>query len=102
MNPKYTCPEDGSFDPEFTFPQNSILNEWEKTNFIVDEIKKKEKENARHVFIQELHRIAETYEREGAKFFIDKDIHNAHNAMNNARCLRIAANIMDGCCSNGG
>lgn len=61
------------------------------------------KEGYYRIFIEEMHYKAGVYEKEAMKLFIDgKQIHHAHCAMDNAKCLRIAANIMDNTACNGG
>jgi len=53
--------------------------------------------------ISDMHYKAGIYEKEAMKMFIDgKQLHQAHCAMDNARALRITANIMDGNACNGG
>lgn len=54
-------------------------------------------------FIADMHSKASTYEKEAMKMFIDGNhLHKAHCAMENARVLRFAANIMDGIACSGG
>ena len=53
-------------------------------------------------FIEDMHHKAGIYEKEAMKLFIDNKIHHAHCAMDNARVLRMAANIMDSNACNGG
>jgi hypothetical protein len=60
------------------------------------------KEEYYQKFIADMHHKASIYEKEALKLFIDFELHNAHCAMDNARALRIAANIMDGNACNGG
>jgi hypothetical protein len=61
------------------------------------------KEEYYQKFIEEMHYKASIYEKEAMKMFIDgKQLHQAHCAMDNARILRSAANIMDNTACNGG
>jgi hypothetical protein len=51
--------------------------------------------------IQEMHNKATIYENAGRDFQDRNQTHEMHCAMENARCLRKAANIMDGVACNG-
>lgn len=52
--------------------------------------------------VAEMHRLAYVYEKESMKLFLDGEIHKGHVAMDNAKSLRISANILDPTAANGG
>lgn len=59
------------------------------------------KEEYYQKFISDMHQQASVYEKQAMKMFIDNDLHKGHCAMDNARALRAAANIMDNTACDG-
>lgn len=80
--------------------RNSIRSKLEHASFLAEYITVHEADE--RLAIMEMHRKAQAYEAVAAGLQSKHQIHDMHCAMDNARCLRQAANIIDRTASNGG
>jgi hypothetical protein len=80
--------------------ETAVRDHLEKFAFMVEFLSIREQDD--RLAIVKMHKMAENYEAAGFDLHKKGRLHDFHNAISNAKCLRLAANLLDGNCSNGG